>query len=248
MPFSLEVTIDSALAQMHTLEDALSGSNTYWSLSSYFRLALAKGSTLNPASPYSSSLLRLMLSAASPEVDAWLEAGGRWLDLGCGIGGGTLSALRAYPRATAVAVELAADLLAEAERTAVELGVRDRITFVHCDAQEYDEYPSSFDMVFWAQQFFPAPSRTGTLRAALRALKRGAILLCPSPVEAATLPGEELHTDEGRQSILERLVYRHLGMPLVGAQELHRELEGAGFTGVTLAPTPLGNLMVARRP
>jgi tRNA G46 methylase TrmB len=83
-------------------------------LAAHERLAIAKGVTLDPASPYTPDLVKLLIENI-PELGARLVSGGWYLELGCGVGGGLLSLLQAYPLLTAVGVEIAPDLVAEAQ-------------------------------------------------------------------------------------------------------------------------------------
>jgi cyclopropane fatty-acyl-phospholipid synthase-like methyltransferase len=70
----------------------------------------------------------------------------RLLDLGCGSAAWLLLALAAHPHATAEGVDLSAEALAEAERAATGLGVRDRLTLRHQDAAAYTS-TAPFDVV-----------------------------------------------------------------------------------------------------
>lgn len=71
-------------------------------------------------------------------MHARLSAGERHLELGCGLAGRILCLLQAYPAMTAVGVERAPDLAAEARRRAERLGVADRFVVVVSDATSVD--------------------------------------------------------------------------------------------------------------
>jgi hypothetical protein len=93
----------------------------------------------------------------APDLHAHLTThGGRHLELGCGVGNVLLSLLVAYPRLTAVGVELDPVTLAETRRRAQLLGVADRVELRRMDAADPTDQ-AAFDHVRWSQFFFPAP-------------------------------------------------------------------------------------------
>jgi SAM-dependent methyltransferase len=243
LPFPLAAAIDHAFAAMQVLQHALSAPDAFGALPGEVRAALAKGVTVDPTAAMSPQLFQMLLPAISAELDALFTAGARYLELGCGLAGGLLSMLRAYPRLRAVGVEQAADLLRQAERTAAELGVNDRAHFVHGDAREFAG-DASFDVVFWSQFFFPTPSRAATLQTARRALKEGGLFVAPLGPEPLAA-GADLHTEAGRDLAVYRLLYGAWGIPLVSARDLQREIEGAGFSDVQLVEPPINRFVLA---
>ncbi|WP_212992418.1 class I SAM-dependent methyltransferase [Actinoplanes auranticolor] len=66
--------------------------------------------------------------------------------------------MQLYPRLTAVAVDVQAELIRRARAEAEALGSADRVRFVVDDATVFSD-PEPFDMVFWSQFYFPASSR-----------------------------------------------------------------------------------------
>ena len=86
-------------------ETSLSSSRTYWQLDGASRLAVAKGISPEPSSSFTIAAARRDLQAL-PGVVPSLDAGGRVLELGCGVGSRLCATLLAFPSARAVGVEL----------------------------------------------------------------------------------------------------------------------------------------------
>jgi SAM-dependent methyltransferase len=202
-------------------------------------------SAFDPTSPQSVILFRALLQENLPELHAVLTAGGKCLELGCGVAGGLLSLLCAYPNTTAVGVEIAADLVEEAQRRAIALDINDRVIFWQGDAQDFNEL-ELFDYVFWSQFFFPPSTRPPVLQVALHALKPGGILIAPLQGDSSII-SEQLHTEAGRAYTRSRVIFGSWGIPAQSRQELQQELEAAGFENVRLT-TLLNPVVVAQRP
>ena len=245
-PIAFQTMLDAADAVAHALEHAALGSYDYRTLPGDARLALARGGTFDPTSPYAPTILETLLRDSAPEVHAMLAAGGRYLELGCGIGGTLLSLLRAYPLMTAVGVELAGDVLNEARRRATALGVSRRVVFYQGDARDFSEF-AAFDVASWSQSFFPTPTRALTLQVARYALKPGGFLLVPLmkdwPAQSEGMP-----SDEVRQSLLQRMLYSGWDIPVLDVPDIQQEIEAAGFDATGLVTTPLQHIIVARCP
>jgi ubiquinone/menaquinone biosynthesis C-methylase UbiE len=243
VPFPFQTVLDSTFARAKVLQAAASGGIDFWTLTSEDRLALAKGNAIDPGTPKSDIILKSMLRENLPELHTILSAGGRSLELGCGTAGGLLNTLRAYPNLSSVGVEIAADLVAEAQRRAVALGLEDRIVFWQGDAQDFKEH-ESFDYVFWSQFFFPPATRSRTLHVAYHALKPGGILMTPVATDPSVI-NEQLHTETGQGYMRSRIIFTSWGVHTQSSQELRQELEEAGFE--ILRPVVLFNPMIAAR-
>jgi protein-L-isoaspartate O-methyltransferase len=242
---AITLVLDGTAARAKALEFAASGNTNFWTLTPDERMALAKGSSINPASADSAMLMQSLFRENVPEVHAVLTAGGKYLELGCGVAGGLLSTLCAYPNATAVGVEIAADLVEEACRRAVALGVNDRVLFWQGDAQDFKEQ-EMFDYVFWSQFFFPAASRPQVLQVAFNALKPSGILIAPVQGDPSIM-NDRLHTEAGQGYTRSRVLFGSWGVPAQSSQKLQQEFEAAGFEHVH--PNSLFNpVLVARRP
>ncbi len=200
----LRPRVEAMPAVTRALVAAVTSDASYWTTATADRLALAQWVTLDPTSPLTPRLLVDALVAV-PEVIARLEAGGRWVEFGCGVCGGLLSMLQAYPRATALGVDLDAEVLAIAASRAVRLGVQARLELRQADAGTLEEEASA-DVLFWSQFFFPAASRVAVLRAAFRALKPGGLLLATLLSEAPASPAES-QPPTGREHAIDHVLY-----------------------------------------
>jgi len=238
--------LDFNLVESRVLEHIGSLEDDYWEATPFDRLALAKGATIDPTSSRSPGILRSNLQKRLPEIHEVLEAGGHCLELGCGMGGGLLTLVRAYPKMTAVGIDLAADLLQEAQQTAVNFDLCDRITFHQGDASTF-EVQQVFDVVRWSQFYFPMESRAGSLQVAFRALKSGGFLTAPLRIDASVLE-TNLHSEQGKKYTLGRAYLRSWGVPALSTQEVQEEMEKAGFISPLPIETGHNHTMRARHP
>lgn len=236
------VIIGSAFAKARAFSEPEAG---YWHLPSEDRLMLARGVTYNPTSAGTPEFYEMLIHDMLPEVTDWLaHQETRYLELGCGVGGGLMGMLRLYPRLTAVAVDVAGDLLAEARSTAAALGLTDRVNFIHDDARNFDEH-NAFDLVYWSQFFFPEPTRADALQVAYAALKPTGYLFAPLLTDP--IAEEDLHTGQGQQYAMSRLLYGGWGVPAFSAADVKAEIEAAGFVNVQIREKPYLRLVVAQR-
>jgi SAM-dependent methyltransferase len=232
-PFDLEATLGVGRVRAEQVEKALTSGEDYWQLSPTDRLLVARGMSFDPTSQMATDLARAALEGL-PEVVAALDAGGRVLELGCGIGSRMTALLRAFPRARGVGVELTTDLVEAGRERAARLGVGDRLTYVCADATTY-EPDGLFDAVQWSQFFFPRPSRRAALATAWRSLRPGGWISMPvvwdgEPVPPASTLDQDLSA--------ERLVLELWDVPLLSTDEVADELRDAGFTDVQVVPGP----------
>lgn len=176
-----------------TLRD-LSGGSGFAGLSSVDRLAYASAVSPDPFSPGIVAAMRA--GAGVPDaVRGRLHDGDRHLELGCGVAGRILSVLQAFPTLTAVGVELAPDLAAEAERRAAALGVADRFEVLCADATTV-RLDGTFDVAFWSQFFFTGQAARGPWRPHTRLFGRAGCCWprcwgtprSPSPIPMAHRP------------------------------------------------------------
>jgi SAM-dependent methyltransferase len=185
------VGLRGAAARERLLEDLFVADSTtaYTDLADDERAAIAAGVTVAPETEFARRVVETLSDRVPVRRDI-LAAGGRHLELGCGIGGSVLTVLRVFPAATAVGVDLAGDLLVRAREAAETVGVADRVTFVESDAATYTD-AQPFDSVFWSQYFFPAGTRAATLANAYARLRPGGVLSAPllrDPNGLATSP------------------------------------------------------------
>lgn len=243
-PQSLQGMVDYvALATRLVAEGA--ATQAYATLDPSDMIAWAAGQSPRPATPLAVAGRRRTL-APWPELQAIYASEARELELGCGLAGRLLTALVCHPELRAVAVEIQPRLLEEARRRAENLGVADRVEFRLMDARDVTD-DAAFDLAFWSQFFFPAPTRSATLAAARRALKPGGYLVTSLLTDPPSTP-EGIRQPLGRDYAWRRLLYGGAGIPVLSSAEVRAEVEAAGFTFVRageLGPSPV---LLARRP
>jgi SAM-dependent methyltransferase len=140
-------------------------------------LAMAEGAGISAlsAAPHVSAEV---MAKSMPEVETLWRAGGRHLEVGCGVGNALLGIAATYPRVTAVGIEIDGVTAAEAQRRAEVLRVADRVEVRRMDACNlHDE--GRYATIQWSQFFFPAASRPLVLEAMHRALRPGGYLFMP---------------------------------------------------------------------
>jgi cyclopropane fatty-acyl-phospholipid synthase-like methyltransferase len=162
--------------------------------------------------------------------------------VGSGGSGFVVNAATLLPSMRATTIELVPGVAAVPAAKAKKLGIDDRIDVRVMDARDFDE-PSAYDAAFWAQPFFPAPTRAATLAMILRSLRPGGLLMVQQmeaePSEAAARAGFTLR----------RLVARAHDVPHARPiDELAAEVERAGFDLVRVTHTDFGPIALARRP
>jgi len=246
-PQALEDQLAFSFTQMKILANAATGDEDYWTLPPADRLAIAKGSPLNPASPQAPAIIEMWFRTLLPELHSCCSAGGRYLYLGCGASGTLLSYLQAYPKLTAVGVELAGELLAVARQRALDLGVSDRVCFHEGDARDYHA-PAQFDVVDWSQTYFPTASRADALSVAFQSLKPGGLFTTVLHRQESETASDNLHTDEGRAVSLTLIEMNRLGFPAVNTATILQEISAAGFIEMKLVATAMHRRLLARRP
>ena len=206
---------------------SLEESRDYGSLDSAERLTVARGVSPNPRSPVAVTIARADLEPL-PGVVTALDNGGRILELGCGVASRLCALLLAFPKASAVGVELAPDLLEYARGRADRLGLAERLTLVATDAGTYQP-DGEFDLVGWSQFFFPAKARAGALSTAQRALRSGGWITMPV-IWDGSIP--EPGSGDHQELAADRLMLDLWNVPFLSADQVAAEIEGAGFVNV----------------
>ncbi|MFE7752337.1 methyltransferase domain-containing protein [Streptomyces sp. NPDC057428] len=204
-------------------------------------LVLAREWGLRPT-PGAQQLLG-MLYESLPEFRARLESGGPLLDVGTGIGGALLTGLTLFDKLHAVGVELVADVAAECRRRAEAAGVGDRVDIRTMDARALSD-ESAFSACFWAQPFFPQDVRADTLATIFRALRPDGLLLVQE-----LFPPQSGQDEPTARTQLDRLFFTQRQIPFgLSAEELAAEGRAAGFQDARITDSPLGRLVVLRKP
>jgi SAM-dependent methyltransferase len=118
-----------------------------------------------------------------------VRAGQRLLDLACG----KAELLCTWARdhgITGTGVDISEVFLGAARARAAELGVRDRLTFIHGDAGRYPADPQHFDVVSCIGATWIGGGLAGTLRLMLPALRPGGVLLVGEPYWISDPPAD----------------------------------------------------------
>ncbi|MFF1816832.1 SAM-dependent methyltransferase [Kribbella sp. NPDC058245] len=192
------------------------------------------------ASPVTEALYNKLFLPQIPELPELIHTD-RFLDVGCGVAGATTTLAGMFPDLRGTAIELIPTVAAETQRRIDALGVGDRVDLKVMDARDFDE-KDAFGAAFWAQPFFPAPTRQATLEMILRALRPGGILFVQEM--------EPTPDDAGRPSYtLRKLVAQGWGVPFgPTAEDLADEAVAVGFELVRVAQTDFGRMVLVRRP
>jgi SAM-dependent methyltransferase len=216
---ALELGVVRARLRRHALTDG------GWTDDESDLVAVARGVRWDPSTDLAVHLRRRAAEQV-PEVAAVLVPGGRYLELGCGVGGSLLATMRTFPGLTAAGVELSPELAAIARRSAADLGLAARVEIVVGDAAEFDGQ-GAFDVCFWSQFFFPTASRLPALVAARRSLRPGGVLVAPAP--DLRLPPGPPFDDDARDVGNERVLWATWGVPVRTPDELVTEALTVGF-------------------
>jgi SAM-dependent methyltransferase len=235
--FAIENVLDGVFARATALRFAIESGENFWSLSPQEREALAKSGSVDPFSPHSPKLYAAMIETNLPELHAQFLNGGSYLELGCGVGGGFLSTVRAYPKIVALGVELTPDLLEVAKQRALALGLSERASFWQGDAQSFTS-ENEYDYIWWSQFFFPPATRAKVIQVALKALKPGGFLIAPI-MGNPSFSNEQLQSEMGQAFMRNRVLFGSWGIPAAGIKELQEELEANGFCNARSFSTPM---------
>ncbi|MBB4689004.1 SAM-dependent methyltransferase [Amycolatopsis jiangsuensis] len=181
-----------------------------------------------------------LIHEALPEFRELLEKGGPLLDVGSGVGGFLLTTTSLFDRLHAVGVEVVEEVAAELRSRAHQAGLAERVEIRTLDARELTD-EGTFAASFWAQPFFAAEARPGTLAAIRRAVRPGGLLLMQELFPPLT-------EQAGSRDRLDQLFHRRQGATFGrSAEELAAEAVAAGFRDPEIVETPLGRLVAVRR-
>ena len=176
---------------------------------------------------------------AVPEYRDRLRAGGRLLDVGCGVGSHLISAALLFPRSSAVGVEVSGTVVDEARLRIARAGVEDRIVVRTEDARHFTSR-RGFDVAFWAQPFFSREVRPAVLDSIHRALSDGGLLL----MQELFSPPRRTHL----RSMLDAARFESWDIPFARpAEDLAHEATSGGFSSAAVVDSPAGRLVLVRK-
>ncbi|GII76242.1 methyltransferase type 11 [Sphaerisporangium rufum] len=149
-----------------------------------------------------------------------LSAGGRVLDVGCGIGTSAFRLAEATP-AQVVGISNNQAQIDEANRRATERGLAGRVAFEYADVLALPYPDASFDVV-WVFEALMHMDRTRTLREIRRVLRPGGRVVITDLLQHGELAGEDA-----------RLIHEHMAemqaSPLLDADAYRALVAGAGL-------------------
>ncbi|WP_269857595.1 SAM-dependent methyltransferase [Streptomyces sp. RPT161] len=183
------------------------------------------------------------LYQALPEYRDRLERGGPLLDVGSGVGGALLTTLTLFEELRAVGVEVVPEVATELRRRAQEAGVDGRVELRAIDARTLRD-EATFTVSYWAQAFFSTSARTETLTAIFRALRSDGLLLMQE-----LFPPSATQDQPTVRGQLDQLFYRQQEVAYgLSAEALAAEASAAGFQDAQIIDSPLGRLVIMRKP
>lgn len=181
--------------------------------------------------------------ATLPDVVERLRAGGRVLDLGCGLGWSSVAIARAFPRATVHGVDLDKASIEEARRHAEQSGVADRVTFEVRDSADLDP-GARYDLACLFEALHDMGEPVDALRQAGAVLAPGAPVLVADErvADTFTAPAGEIERLQYAFSVLHCLpaTMAESGSIANGtvlrAPTVRAGAEQAGFSSFALLP------------
>ena len=159
---------------------------------------------------------------ALPEVSARL-AGGRVLDVGCGLGWSTVSIAKAFPTAQVDGVDFDLASIEAAREIAKQEGVSERVRFEVRDAAELAG--AGYDLVTFFEMLHDLARPVEALRAAREALAPGGVVLVADEITADAFAGPADEADR-----------RHYGWSLLLCLPSSMSEPGSAATGAVIRP------------
>jgi 2-polyprenyl-3-methyl-5-hydroxy-6-metoxy-1,4-benzoquinol methylase len=159
---------------------------------------------------------------ALPEVSARL-AGGKVLDVGCGLGWSTVSIAKAFPTAHVDGVDFDLASIDAARELAEQEGMSDRVRFEVRDAAELAG--AGYDLVTFFEMLHDLARPVEALRAASEALAPGGVVLVADEITADAFAGPADEADR-----------RHYGWSLLMCLPSSMSEPGSAATGAVIRP------------
>jgi len=169
-----------------------------------------------------------------------LRAGDRVVDLGCGVGGTTLSIAGLVAPATAVGVDISTPMLEAARARARALGCSN-VQFRRHDVQDEPLPAASFDVAFsrFGVMFFPEPDRAfGHVRSALSPAGRLGFVCFQGPFDNPMILQPVMAAAAHVEMLPPPGPTEPSPFSLADPDRTRSLLEGAGFDEVVIEPGP----------
>lgn len=154
---------------------------------------------------------------------------GKWLDVGCGVGGPATYLAKAHPQLDITGINITPHQVALAQDVIRQSRVGDRVRVIEGDAcnMPFAE-GKQFDGLYAIETAFHFPDKAAFAREAKRVLKPGAKFACADMVIRES-------GIEGKNSIVTQLFHNWLGvMSMYTATKWKKTMEDAGFTNVEI--------------
>lgn len=180
----------------------------------------ADGQAMSTRPVYRSELPSWFL--ALPEVSARL-AGGKVLDVGCGLGWSSVSIAKAFPTAQVDGIDFDLASIEAAREIATQEGVSDRVRFDVRDAAELAS--AGYDLVTFFEILHDLARPVEALRAARETLAPGGVVLVADEITADAFAGPADEADR-----------RHYGWSLLMCLPSSMCEPGSAATGAVIRP------------
>lgn len=181
--------------------------------------------------------------AALPDIQKRLEAGGKVLDVGCGVGWSSLYLAAAFPRATVHGVDSDDASILEARRQAENMGLQSRVSFT-CSGIETVGGEGSYDLATLFECLHDMPYPVRALEAVRRFLApEGAVLLSEERVgetlaENLNFNGQLYYNFSTLHCLPQSLVFHESSGTgaVIAPSTVRRYAREAGFSRVDILP------------
>lgn len=192
-----------------------------------------------------------------PGLAGRLRAGGRVADVGCGTGHALIVLAREFPEATFTGYDVSADAIGRARKEAADEGLAN-VRFERQDVTALEQV-GPFDAVISFDTVHDLADPGGFLRAVHRSLAPGGRYLMMEPKLSSNLEDNIghpfaplLYATSTLHCLTVSLAEDGAGLGTAfGEQKAVELLSGAGFTGITVTPSPgdpLGGTFVSTKP
>ena len=165
---------------------------------------------------------------------AGVERVGRFVDVGCGIGGSSRHLARRFAGASGQGITLSPNQAARANQLSAEQGLGDRVAFQVADALAQPFEGGQFDLVWSLESGEHMPDKARFLGELARVAAPGGRIVVVTWCHRVLEPGEAgLRADE--QALLDRICDAYYLPPWASVAEYERHARALGLEGVRVA-------------